>query len=162
MSLVILLLIWVTFVVFMPSTLASIGSEFSPSMSADKKWERYSQMREEIWDKYNYVAWSDAVDRKTLTAKSAFFTENAEMAESLDQEYLASKITQVQHARSITRVSPATLLQHLLESFAGTGFERHLQFVDNVERYAGNIVNLLLTLIDRIRRVSILLVFVKV
>ena len=135
-SLVILLLIWVTFVVFMPSTLASIRSEFSPSMSADKKWERYSQMREEIWDKYNYVAWSDAVDRKTLTAKSAFFTENAEMAESLDQEYLASKITQVQHARSITRVSPATLLQHLLESFAGTGFERHLQFVDNVERYA--------------------------
>ena len=28
------------------------------------------------------------------------------------------------------------LLQHLLESFAGTGFERHLQFVENVERYA--------------------------
>ena len=45
-------------------------------------------------------------------------------------------MAQVQHARSITRVSPATLLQHLLESFAGTGFERHSQFVDNVERYA--------------------------
>ena len=135
-SLVILLLIWVTFVVFMPSTLASIASEFSPSMPTDEKWERYSQMREEIWDKYNYVAWSDAVDRKTLTAKSAFFTENAEMAERLNQESLTSKIAQVQHARSITRVSPATLLQHLLESFAGTGFERHLQFVDNVERYA--------------------------
>jgi ABC-type transport system involved in multi-copper enzyme maturation permease subunit len=135
-SLVILLLIWVTFIVFMPSTLASIASEFSPSMSADEKWTRFSQMQKEIWDKSNYVAWSKAVDRKTLEAKSAFFTENAEMAEGLNREYLTSKITQVQHARSITRASPATLLQHLLESFAGTGFERHLQFVDNVERYA--------------------------
>ena len=52
-------------------------------MSSDEKWERYSQMEEEIWDKYNYVAWSDAVDRKTLTAKSAFFTEKAEMIERL-------------------------------------------------------------------------------
>ena len=135
-SLVILLLIWVTFVVFMPSTLASIASEFSSSMSADEKWARYSQKQEEIWDKYNYVAWSDEVDRKTLTAKSAFFTEKAEMIERLNQEYLTSQIAQVQHARSITRFSPAILLQHLLESFAGTGFERHLQFVENVERYA--------------------------
>ncbi len=135
-SLVILLLAWVTFVVFMPSTLASIASELSPSMSFDKKWTQYSQLRDEIWDKYNYVAWSKAVDRKTLTAKSAFFYENAEMSERLNREYLTSKIAQVQHARSITRASPATLFQHLLESFAGTGFERHLQFVDNVERYA--------------------------
>ena len=135
-SLVILLLIWVTFVVFMPSTLASIGSEFSPSMSIDEKWERYGQMQKEIWDRYDYVAWSKAVDRETLTAKRAFFTEKAEMIEGLNQEYLTSKIAQVRQARSITRASPATLLQYLLESFAGTGFERHLQFVENVERYA--------------------------
>ena len=135
-SLVILLLIWVTFVVFMPGPLASIASEFSSSMSADEKWARYIQKQEEIWDKYNYVAWSDAVDRKTLTAKSAFFTEKAEMIERLNQEYLTSQMAQVQHARFITRFSPAILLQHLLESFAGTGFARHLQFVENVERYA--------------------------
>ena len=135
-SLVILLLIWVTFVVFMPSMLASIASELSPSMSADEKWTQYGQMQQEIWDRYNYVAWSEAVDKKTLTAKSAFFTEKAEMIERLNQEYLTSQMAQVQHARSITRASPATLLQHLLESFAGTGFTRHSQFVENVERYA--------------------------
>ena len=28
------------------------------------------------------------------------------------------------------------LVQHLLEVFAGTGFERHQQFVENVQRYA--------------------------
>ena len=135
-SLVILLLIWVTFVVFMPSTLASIASEFTPAMPTEEKWKRYYQMHNELRDKYSYHLYSDEVDKKTLTAKSVFYTKDAEMRESLNREYLTSKIAQVQHARSITRVSPATLLQHLLESFAGTGFDRHLQFVENVERYA--------------------------
>ena len=135
-SLVILLLIWVTFVVFMPSTLASIASEFSPSMPSEEKWMRYYQRHSELRDRYGYYLYSDEVDKKTLTAKSEFFTKDVEMRESLNREFLTSKIAQVQHARSITRVSPATLLQYLFESFAGTGFERHLQFVDNVERYA--------------------------
>ena len=39
-------------------------------------------------------------------------------------------------ARAVTGISPATLLQHLIEGFAGTGFERHLQFVENTQRYA--------------------------
>ncbi len=135
-SLVILLLIWVTFVVFMPSTLASIASEFAPAMPTEEKWRRHNQILEELWAKYDYVIWSDKMDKKTLTSKSEFFIEDAKVEEGLNQEYFTSKIAQVQHARSITRVSPATLLQHLLESFAGTGFERHLQFVKNVERYA--------------------------
>lgn len=37
--------------------------------------------------------------------------------------------------RGITRISPVTLFQHLLESFAGTGFERHLPFLENVQSY---------------------------
>ena len=135
-SLVILLLMWVTFVVFMPSTLASIASEFSPSMPSDEKWMRYYQRHNELRDRYGYYLYSDGVDKKTLTAKNEFYTKDVEMRESLNREFLTGKIAQVQYARSITRASPATLLQHLLESFAGTGFERHSQFVGNVERYA--------------------------
>ena len=136
-SLVILLLIWITVVVFMPSTLASIASEFSPSMSSSESfWKRRNQIYEELWQKYGRWLWSSKVDQETLTAKHEFFTQDAEAEERLNQERLIEKIAQVQHARSITRISPATLLQHLIESFAGTGFERHLQFVENVQRYA--------------------------
>ena len=39
-------------------------------------------------------------------------------------------------ARAITRISPTAIVQRLFESFAGTGFERHLQFIENVQRYA--------------------------
>ena len=38
-------------------------------------------------------------------------------------------------ARTITRISPVAIAQHLLEVFAGTGLARHLQFVENVQLY---------------------------
>lgn len=136
-SLVILLLIWITVVVFMPSTLAAIASEFSPSMSSSESfWKRRNQIQKELWQKYGRWLWSGKVDQETLTAKHEFFTKDAEAEARINRERLTEKITQVQYGRAITRVSPATLLQHLLESFAGTGFERHLQFIENAQRYA--------------------------
>ena len=65
-----------------------------------------------------------------------FFTIMAANKEQLNEGFATFKITQVQRARAITSISPATLLQHLLESFAGTGLDRHQQFMENVQRYA--------------------------
>ena len=129
-------MVWVTFVVFTPNTLASIASEFSPSLSSDALWKRHRSVHDALWDKYGKQLWSDELDRETLTAKRDFFTQDAEGEEQLYREYLTQQIAQVQHARSITRASPVTIVQHLLESFAGTGFERHLQFIENTQRYA--------------------------
>ena len=129
-SLVILLLTWVTFVVFMPNTLASIASGFSPApMTFDEFWERESQLHDKLSDEYY------AREDKQLS-KSEFVTKDAEGRERLSQEHLTQQIAQVELARAATRVSPASLVQHLLESFSGTGFNRHLQFLENVKRYA--------------------------
>ena len=129
-SLVILLLTWVTFVVFIPSTLASIASGFSPApMTSDELWERKSQLHDKL--SYKYYARGD----KPLS-KSEFVTKDAEGRERLGQEHLTQQITQVDLARAATRISPASLVQHLLESFAGTGFNRHVQFLENAQRYA--------------------------
>ena len=135
-SLMILLLMWVTLVVFMPSTLASIASSFSPAMSFDKFWKQRNPIKEDLWDKYKEGLWSSELDDSKLRAKSEFYTENAEREERWQEEQLKYRASQVYRARAITSISPATLLQHLIESFAGTGFERHLQFVENVQRYA--------------------------
>ena len=43
-SLVILLLTWVTFVIFVPSTLASIAGGFSSPMSSDELWQRRDEL----------------------------------------------------------------------------------------------------------------------
>ena len=135
-SLMILLLTWVTFVVFMPSTLASIASSFSPAVSFDKFWKQRNPVQEDLWDKYEESIWSDELDDKTLRGKSDFYTEHVERSERWREGRLKYRSAQVHRARAITSISPATLLQHLIEAFAGTGFERHLQFVENTQRYA--------------------------
>ena len=135
-SLMILLLMWVTFVVFMPSTLASMASSFSPAMSFDEFWKQRNPIQENLWDKYKEGLWSSELDDRKLRAKSEFYTKNAERDERWQEEQLKYRTSQVYRARAITSISPATLLQHLIEGFAGTGFERHLQFVENTQRYA--------------------------
>ena len=134
-SLMILLLTWVTFVVFMPSTLASIASSFSPAVSFDEFWKRRNPIQENLWDKYKEGLRSSKLDDRGLRAKSEFYTENAEREERWHEERLKYQSSQVRRAHAITGISPATLLQHLIEAFAGTGFERHLQFVENTQRY---------------------------
>ena len=61
--------------------------------------------------------------------------EDAEQQEQLHEERLNRRIAEVHRARTITRISPVTIVQNLIESFAGTGFERHLQFLENVQTY---------------------------
>ena len=135
-SLVILLLTWVTVVVFMPSTLAALARDFSSAMSRDEYWERYGQSDHKFRRENHVWARAEGLDDRTLRKRGEFFTTMAANNEHLHEGFLTFKITQVQRARAITSISPAVLLQHLLEAFAGTGLERHQQFIENVQRYA--------------------------
>ena len=138
-SLLILLLTWVTFVVFMPSTLASLASGFSSSMSRDEYEERYGQSDAKLrrtWQRSWYWADKSELDERTLRKIGEWHTKTVASDERLQGGFLTFKIDQVQRARVITSISPAVLLQHLLESFAGTGLDRHQQFIENVQRYA--------------------------
>ncbi len=134
-SLMILLLTWVTLVVFIPSTLASIAGSSSPAVPFNEVWKQRNPIQEDLWDKYSEPLWSSKLDDRTLRGKSEFYTENNERRERWLAERLKYRTSQVYRARAITSISPATLLQHLIEAFAGTGFERHLQFVENAQRY---------------------------
>ena len=133
-SLVMLLLTWVTLVVFMPSVLALIASGFSTPMSSDEVRIRQKQINEKYLAEY-YRGMGRSKS-ETWQAGSEYVTQEAVEQERLIEKRLDEQIAQVQHARSITRISPTAVLQHLLESFAGTGFERHLQFLENAQRYA--------------------------
>ena len=134
-SLVILLLAWVTFVGFMPSTLASLASGFSSSMSRHEYFDRYGQSYHRLRRTWRY-AWYQSNDEKMLRIRGEWHTQIAVIGERVAGEYLTFKITQVQRARSITSISPAALLQHLFEAFAGTGLDRYQQFTENAQRYA--------------------------
>ena len=136
-SLVILLLVWVTLVVFMPSTLASIAGGSASPRSTFGFWERSNQLYDELDDEYGNLLYAAREDlRKKLQLEGEFVTKDAERQEQLHEERLKQRITQVKKARAVTRMSPVTIVQHLLESFAGTGFERHLQFLENTKTHA--------------------------
>ena len=136
-SLVILLFMWVSFVVFMPSTLASIASGLSTSMTYDEFWERRKQLHNELRDEYEArLQDTHELPAKKIQLGGEYVTNEAAQRERLSQEHLDQQHAQIQLARSITRISPVAIVQHLLESFAGTGFERHLKFVENAQRYA--------------------------
>ena len=135
-SLVILLLIWVTFVVFVPSTLASIAGGFSSPMSTDELWQRRGELYAKRWERYD-AYFVERVERsKDIQFKGEHVIAEAEEQERVNEEHLAQQIDQVKFARRTTRISPIAIAQHLIESFAGTGFERHLQFLENARTHA--------------------------
>ncbi|RKU18734.1 hypothetical protein C6500_12445 [Candidatus Poribacteria bacterium] len=136
-SLVILLLAWVTFVVFMPSTLVSIAGGSSPLKSTSGFWERSWQLQEALEEKYYSRRFDEHVSlTERMQASGEYVIKDVEQQEQLHEGILKQQISQVNRARIITRISPVTIIQHLLESFAGTGFDRHLQFLENVKVYA--------------------------
>ena len=138
-SLVILLLAWVTFVVFMPSTLVSIAGRSTPPKSALGFSERSAQIEEELENEYyalRYDPNKSLTQIQILQVAGEYVTKDAAGQERLHEERLKQRISQVRRARAITQISPVTIFQHLLEAFAGTGFERHLQFLENVQSYA--------------------------
>lgn len=133
-SLMILLLMWVTFVIFTPSVLALITSGFSSPMSYDELRVHQNRINDKHLEQYWRVLGRSKSE--TLQAASKYVTQEAAEQERLIEKRLNEQVAQVQQARSITRISPTAILQHLLESFAGTGFERHLQFLENAQHYA--------------------------
>ena len=136
-SLVVLLLTWVTFVVFMPSTLASIASGFSTPMTYGQFDQRARQLVNELRGEYDARLQGTHEDSaKKIELAGEYVIKDVTERERLSHEYLTQQHAQIQFARSVTRISPVVLVQHLLEVFAGTGFERHQQFVENVQRYA--------------------------
>ena len=134
-SLVVLLLIWVSFVVFMPSTMASIGSRTSVPIAYMEFWKQRIQIADEAREAYQ-DKYGDSQTTPPVHVLGKYVTSEAEGHERFNEAYLKQQIAQGKRARAITRISPTAIVQRLFESFAGTGFERHLQFVENVQRYA--------------------------
>ena len=134
-SLVILLLIWVSFVIFMPNTLASIGSRTSVPIAYMKFWNQRIQIADEAREAYQ-DKYGNSQKTPPVHVLGAYVTSEAERYERFDEAYLKQQIEQGKQARAITRISPTAIVQRLFESFAATGFERHLQFIENVQRYA--------------------------
>ena len=138
-SLTILLLIWVVVVVLTPNTLGSIVSGLKPAQTYEESNIRLGKQWEALreGDKWpSGLPTREVPPTKHTEMWAEFITAKAELWEKLREEHLKTQIEQIQFARSVARVSPASIVQYAVESLAGTGLARHLQFLDGVRRYA--------------------------
>ena len=147
LSLVVLLLIWVTLVVFMPSTLGTLSTKWMPSIQTHHQFRKakstaIDQIRDDFLNKKETLKEHHqpadtseenvaGVDTSELEIQREFVNKDMETRERLSRQHLAAQSAQVLHARRITRCSPAAIVQYALESMAGTGFNRHLQFLEH-------------------------------
>ena len=109
-------------------------------MTSDELNARRENLRQNLDEQYEN-RWSKTASRDIPATEgtllwSKYLTEDAKRNEELNQEHLNTQITQIQLARSITRISPASSVRYAIESLAGTGFTRHVQFLAQVRRYA--------------------------
>ena len=79
-------------------------------------------------------AWETEGDEE-LTLKAELISRDVETRERFNRERLDAQVAQVRRARAVTRLSPAAIVQYALESMAGTGFNRHLQYLEHVHQH---------------------------
>ena len=77
----------------------------------------------------------EAEGDEELALKAELIKGDVETRERLNRERLDAQVAQVQRARTVTRLSPAAIVQYALESMAGTGFNRHLQYLEHVHQH---------------------------
>jgi ABC-type transport system involved in multi-copper enzyme maturation permease subunit len=141
-SLVILLLLWVIWVLLIPATFGTILSGLNQPLSTQDHSAQRSSQRREITERYEARGLYDHVPTRVRPPTDAtllwaqFLNEERRADIRLNKGFLTTRIRQIQVAREFNRISPTAIVQYAVESLAGTGFQRHLDFLKNAERYA--------------------------
>ena len=141
-SLIILLLLWVIWVLLIPATFGTVLSGLNQPLSTQDYRAQRSSQRKEIRERYEARGLDDHIPTRVRPPTDAtllwaqFLNEERQADIRLNKEFLTTQIHQIQVAREFNRISPTAIVQYAVESLAGTGFQRHLDFLKNVERYA--------------------------
>ena len=138
-SLAILLLIWTVWVVLLPNALGSLGNRLHARPSAREFMAQARDSREDLQIRY-FARIKEPPRRETpatiATALGAeYINKDAELRDRLHAGYLSAELRQIQTARSLTRISPAAIVQYAFEGLAGTGLPRHLDFISQTRQY---------------------------
>ena len=141
-SLVILLLLWVIWVILIPATLGTILSGLNQPPTIRDYSAKRSAQRKEITERYEARGLYNKAPTRLRPPTPAtllwakYLNEERQASNRLTKEHLNAQINQIQVAREFNRISPTAIAQYAIESLAGTGFQRHLDFLKNAERYA--------------------------
>ena len=141
-SLMVLTLIWSVWVILIPNTVGLVVRSLKPAITSDEFRQRREELYQQVTQKYldRGLLDTDFAPRQIPPAEVTLLWGEYHLEESLGderflKEHLRAQLDQVAYARSLARLSPAATVQYAIESLAGTGFSRHLQFLSQVKIY---------------------------
>jgi len=141
-SMAILLLVWVVFVILLPSFCRIIFDVVCKEPTEEELQRQLNQTRAEIWnnhEKYGKNAGSmsnnlrDPINNPPARARlqNAMMDATNQIAEEHHNKWLGQALAR----RNVARASPAVIYQRAAEAVAGTGISRCADLYQQVKRY---------------------------
>ena len=141
-SMVILLLIWVSLVILIPSLGRTVSSVFSRTPTRVELNRRLYETERQIWDNSDRFgknagnSFPDANDpRMNLPARARLHNTLSNAKNGIIEDHHNKMMAQALIGRNFTCLSPTAVYQRASETIAGVGIARCADFYQQVKRY---------------------------
>ena len=138
MGLMVLVLIWTLFVVLIPNTVGSVSRDVKNYPPRAEFTRHLEHLHQGLYDQLINIELPPVREipaTKATKAWSDYIDQRAYLHDREVEAYISKQIAQIQVSRSLSRISPAATVRYAIESLAGTGLERHLQFMKGARQY---------------------------
>jgi ABC-type transport system involved in multi-copper enzyme maturation permease subunit len=137
-SLALALLVWTTFLIFIPAGGSMLAEKINPIRSSYEYSETINNDWNEIWMncpvKEARGFWNGR-DFPYLADRVKLVNQLDDMLNKHRAERFKELLGQVRNARNLTFISPYALLRHAMESVAGTGLDAFVRFYERGKIY---------------------------
>jgi ABC-type transport system involved in multi-copper enzyme maturation permease subunit len=143
-GIVILLCVWVSLVLLIPSLGRILSDTYYRSPSLTEFYRRVVETKEQIFadmeaGKYGQNAFESHPDRNHPSnnppAAARFWNAFVESIDRIHEDQHNRMLTQARAGRRIARVSPVAIYQQASETIAGTGVERYARLYRQIRNY---------------------------
>jgi len=141
-SIVVLLFIWVTVTMIIPSAGRIVAEKFVEASTSSEVERQIKEAQDEIWEnsaRYGKNAgnWGRNLDADWINppARARLYNAIADSENRIREEHLNKMVAQVSLGRNVTRISPTVIYQCASEAIIGTGIARFQSLHDQLKRY---------------------------
>jgi ABC-type transport system involved in multi-copper enzyme maturation permease subunit len=132
-SLALSLLVWTTFLIFIPAGGSMLGEKINPIRSSYEYSQQINTEWQDIWMNYPVKEargfWGGR-NFPYLADRARLVNQLDDMLNRHREERFNELLDQVRKARNLTFLSPYAILRHAAESVAGTGLDAFVRFYE--------------------------------
>lgn len=157
-SIVLLLFVWVTVAVIIPSAGRILAEKFVRVPARSEVERKRKEASDEIWENANRYGknagnWMGGSDLKALKAedwinppaRARLYNALTGSRNQINEEYINKVIEQISLGRNATRISPTVMYQCAAETIAGTGVARFRNLYNQLKRYREILENFIMS-----------------